>query len=358
MLTHVCAGKWHFGWQICQVWISLDVLLCTASILSLCAISVDRYLAVTQPLNYSRRRRSKKLALLMILVVWVLAVAITCPPILGWYDKTQSKETECRYSRNQGYVIFSATGSFYLPLAVMLYVYARISCVIARRHSQLTGGVDAQHQRNSRLVSNQDESDMERASSECEDGHIRCTSLMSPGVLEFGAGTAGTRSLRAHYLYCTPQTCAANADHNHAHAHSAGPASARSSFYGRASRPLSLALDVPSMETAALQAGLPHVSSRVSSFRRESKTAQTLSIVVGGFIACWLPFFICYILLPWVHIAPPLMIFLTWLGWINSAINPFIYAFYSPDFRIAFWRLTLRHCSKPRRPQDPSIRHK
>ncbi|XP_046994296.1 octopamine receptor-like [Schistocerca americana] len=77
-------GKWHFGWQICQVWISLDVLLCTASILSLCAISVDRYLAVTQPLNYSRRRRSKKLALLMILVVWVLAVAITCPPILGW----------------------------------------------------------------------------------------------------------------------------------------------------------------------------------------------------------------------------------------------------------------------------------
>lgn len=43
-----------------------------------------RYLAVTQPLNYSRRRRSKRLALVMILIVWVLALAITCPPILGW----------------------------------------------------------------------------------------------------------------------------------------------------------------------------------------------------------------------------------------------------------------------------------
>jgi tyramine receptor len=30
-------------------------------------------------------------------------------------------------------VVFSAMGSFFLPLVVMLYVYARISCVIARR---------------------------------------------------------------------------------------------------------------------------------------------------------------------------------------------------------------------------------
>lgn len=36
------------------------------------------------------------------------------------------------------------------------------------------------------------------------------------------------------------------------------------------------------------------------------------------------------------------------LGWINSAINPFIYAFYSADFRLAFWRLTCRKCSKSR----------
>lgn len=43
----------------------------------------QRYLAVTRPLTYSKRRRSKRLAMLMILIVWVLALAITCPPILG-----------------------------------------------------------------------------------------------------------------------------------------------------------------------------------------------------------------------------------------------------------------------------------
>ncbi|XP_025832635.1 probable G-protein coupled receptor No18 [Agrilus planipennis] len=84
-------GSWVFGWLLCDIWVSLDILLCTASILSLCAISVDRYLAVTQPLTYSRRRRSKRLAFGMILVVWCSSVLITCPPMFGWTAFKQGK---------------------------------------------------------------------------------------------------------------------------------------------------------------------------------------------------------------------------------------------------------------------------
>jgi hypothetical protein len=29
-------------------------------------------------------------------------------------------------------------GSFFIPLTVMVYMYARISCVVAHRHNQLT----------------------------------------------------------------------------------------------------------------------------------------------------------------------------------------------------------------------------
>lgn len=92
-----------------------------------------------------------------------------------------------------------------------------------------------------------------------------------------------------------------------------------------------------------------HENNRVSSLRRETKTAQTLSLVVGGFVACWLPFFLYYLLTPFIpsnYVNPVLMYILTWLGWFNSAINPFIYAFYSPDFRLAFWRLTIKKCLK------------
>lgn len=47
-------------------------------------------------------------------------------------------DTECGYNQNEGYVIFSAMGSFFIPMAVMVYVYARISCVVAARHEHMT----------------------------------------------------------------------------------------------------------------------------------------------------------------------------------------------------------------------------
>lgn len=53
------------------------------------------------------------------------------------YDSNQHKDKTCGYSQNKAYVIFSAMGSFFLPLIVMLYMYARISCVVAKRHDKL-----------------------------------------------------------------------------------------------------------------------------------------------------------------------------------------------------------------------------
>ena len=78
-------GTWRLGVILCDMWVSCDVMLCTASILNLCCISLDRYFAITNPLVYATKR-SKRLALIMIAVVWVAAIVITCPPILGWQE--------------------------------------------------------------------------------------------------------------------------------------------------------------------------------------------------------------------------------------------------------------------------------
>ncbi len=77
-------GTWLLGWVLCDAWLTFDVLLCTASILSLVAISIDRFLAISRPISYSKMRRSKALAAKIICGVWAGSALISAPPILGW----------------------------------------------------------------------------------------------------------------------------------------------------------------------------------------------------------------------------------------------------------------------------------
>ncbi|KAJ4439349.1 hypothetical protein ANN_07471, partial [Periplaneta americana] len=44
-------GYWMFGAQFCDTWIAFDVMCSTASILNLCAISLDRYIHIKDPLS-------------------------------------------------------------------------------------------------------------------------------------------------------------------------------------------------------------------------------------------------------------------------------------------------------------------
>ena len=82
-------------------------------------------------------------------------------------------------------------------------------------------------------------------------------------------------------------------------------------------------------------------------FMKEQKTAKTLAVVVGGFILLWLPFFIMYVIpRAWYTFNPHLVTFITWLGYFNSVINPFIYAYCSKQFRMAFWNITFGMCTK------------
>ncbi|XP_047740014.1 histamine H1 receptor-like [Hyalella azteca] len=84
--------------------------------------------------------------------------------------------------------------------------------------------------------------------------------------------------------------------------------------------------------------------------KREHKAARTLGIIMGAFIACWLPFFTWYVA---VHICrescptpEPVVTLLFWIGYFNSTLNPFIYAYFRADFREAF-RKTLRRFRCP-----------
>ena len=82
-------------------------------------------------------------------------------------------------------------------------------------------------------------------------------------------------------------------------------------------------------------------------FLKEQKTAKTLAVVVGGFILFWLPFFIMYVIPSEKHhLNDYTVTLITWLGYFNSVINPFIYAYCSKQFRMAFWNITFGVCMK------------
>ena len=72
----------------CSIWLAVDVWMCTASILHLVVISLDRYIAVTHPITYPNLMTSKK-AKLLIAGAWILSFVICFPPLVGWNDKDE-----------------------------------------------------------------------------------------------------------------------------------------------------------------------------------------------------------------------------------------------------------------------------
>lgn len=73
---------WVFGRLWCRGWLVTDVWISTASILNLCAISIDRYVAVTRPVKY-RSIMTARRAKSIVATVWLLSFIICFPPLLG-----------------------------------------------------------------------------------------------------------------------------------------------------------------------------------------------------------------------------------------------------------------------------------
>ena len=138
-LLEIQGGRWPLGGILCNLYISLDVMLCTASILTLLAISVDRYLAISAPLCYPRRVTPCR-ASLAIAAIWTLSLTVSFVPIhLGWntvdysvqhadwaMGAAQQEGRYCHYEWNNSYVLLDAFVLFYLPLVLMCGVYLLI----------------------------------------------------------------------------------------------------------------------------------------------------------------------------------------------------------------------------------------
>ncbi|CAH8558577.1 unnamed protein product, partial [Schistosoma rodhaini] len=119
---------WPFGRDWCDIWHAFDVLSSTASILNLCAIALERFWATENPITHTSMR-TRRHCLLMLTIVWICSVLISFPAILWWrntQDYDNSSPEVCHFTLDSIYLFVSSCVSFYIPLVVMLVVYARI----------------------------------------------------------------------------------------------------------------------------------------------------------------------------------------------------------------------------------------
>jgi len=87
------------------MWLAIDVWLCTASIYNLCAISIDRYLAISRPVQYPTLMSSRR-ARLLIITVWILSFVICFPPLIGgWNDLESASQGHSDTVESHGYEI-------------------------------------------------------------------------------------------------------------------------------------------------------------------------------------------------------------------------------------------------------------
>ena len=212
----------YYAWQL------VDILCCTASIINLCLISIDRYIAVSSPLTYYTIMTARR-ARLSIVAAWVYAIICSSLSlIVALVDKAQ------RATTGRIFAVFISFAAFFVPLIVLLSIYGTILC------TALT--------------------------------HVRRINIRDAIV-------------------------------NH---------------------------------------GLER--ERRTRFAGELKVTKTLALVVGGFLICWGPFFTLVMLYAVCRDCSHFAFEVNasyWLKYLNSIVNPVVYAVFNMNFRQAFLKLLI-----------------
>ncbi|XP_007537364.1 5-hydroxytryptamine receptor 1A [Erinaceus europaeus] len=308
-------NKWTLGQVTCDLFISLDVLCCTSSILHLCAIALDRYWAITDPIDYVNKRTPRRAAALISLT-WLIGFLISIPPMLGWRTpEDRSDPDACTISKDHGYTIYSTFGAFYIPLLLMLVLYGRIFRAARFRIRKTVKKVKKRAGSGpptEKSVNGEPQSRNWKLGVESRARGAPCAN----GAVRLGDGDAALEVIEVHLVGSSKE-------------HLPLPSEAGA---------------VPCAPTSFEKKNERNAEAkRKMALARERKTVKTLGIIMGTFILCWLPFFIVALVLPFCedscHMPTLLGAIINWLGYSNSLLNPVIYAYFNKDFQNAFKKI-------------------
>nr|XP_034171748.1 dopamine D2-like receptor isoform X2 [Osmia lignaria] len=437
-------GSWSLPGFVCDFYIAMDVTCSTSSIFNLVAISIDRYIAVTQPIKYAKHKNNRRVWL-TILLVWAISAAIGSPIVLGLNNTPDRIPDQCLFY-NADFIIYSSLSSFYIPCIIMVFLYYNIFKALRNRAKKARanrkpnlgdikpGSIieNIAHTRSGYSVARFAETALGAAalvapgmeeptntasgSNEDEDetpldpvvviSNDKSTEFFLATVVEEAAAVAqaqlgGTQHARKDSGYegaASTTLAQEQLETNSSPSPNPRIASAPSSSTSSSPPPKSAIVSQTSqskkngaetnkqelkrLKSASallpLQLGrTPSVLSasstckkdkknaaagsrftiykankaskkkrEKSSAKKERKATKTLAIVLGVFLICWLPFFTCNIMDALctklqANCQPGVTAFIvtSWLGYMNSFVNPVIYTVFNPEFRKAFHKL-------------------
>ncbi|XP_020773622.1 alpha-2B adrenergic receptor [Boleophthalmus pectinirostris] len=405
-LANELLGYWYFKSLWCEIYLALDVLFCTSSIVHLCAISLDRYLSISR-VTYGRQRTPRRIKA-AIVVVWLISAVISFPPLLS-LNKSEKKDEgvnrgpQCRLNDERWYILYSTIGSFFAPCLIMILVYVRIYQIAKQRtrcppgEPRKDGGSSATPSQTPRHVhaNGQDDEESTPPSTNKAPKTRPPTLAITPSPSQESEPTQNPTSnnlLQPPPRALTPDSSthrpsspsletskskepekknkqkskktdnnngdssSTESDAEHSHG-GRGSTSMPGSPAGGIHSPGSVKRYKDMIATskgARLMPGRksksdnnPGAARRKAMINREKRFTFVLAVVIGVFVVCWFPFFFSYSLqavCPETCVIPgPLFTFFFWIGYCNSSLNPVIYTIFNKDFRKAFKKILCRN---------------
>ncbi|XP_067255044.1 opsin 4xa [Chanodichthys erythropterus] len=121
--------EWVFGEMGCKMYAFCGALFGITSMINLLAISIDRYIVITKPLQAIRWTSGRR-TLIIILLVWIYSLSWSLAPLLGWSSYIpEGLMTSCTWDyvtstpANKSYTLMLCCFVFFVPLGIISYCY-------------------------------------------------------------------------------------------------------------------------------------------------------------------------------------------------------------------------------------------